>query len=99
MPRQSALHAVVRSISWSEMWRPRFREPAKHCIVPWIGSRYNYTHTELITESYFKYYVPHPALFWSYNTERRSFPADRPNSHRKHNAEGGKWTPNAYRQA
>src|SRR5438128_12500630 len=48
------------------------------CIVPWIGSRYNFIHTELITESFFEYYVPHTALFWSYNTERRSFPADRP---------------------
>src|SRR6266540_1441093 len=38
------------------LWRPCFREPAKHCIVPWIGSRYNFTHTELITETYFEYY-------------------------------------------
>ena len=37
------------------LWRPRFRELAKHCIVPWIGSQYNFTHTELITESFFEY--------------------------------------------
>src|SRR6266540_3686946 len=33
------------AIFWSSLWHPRFREPTKHCIIPWIGSRYNLTHT------------------------------------------------------